>query len=286
VDFTAANVAFRGNNTTGALDQVFNSGIITGDAELRAGDDLYDGRGGRIIGTVDGGNGNDALIGGDFADTLQDGFGANWIVGGGDDDMVLLDFDLLTDTVFAGEVNGTDDSANDTVSFTGGGAVNIYLGAGFVESTTAGLPVIAWITGFENAEGSFADDAIIGDANNNRIEGDDGSDWQVGGRGADTFVYRDWQHVDNDNIRDFSDLDQDVIDLSAIDADFGTAGNQDFSLVASHTNNAAAEIVVTDFGVSAIVEFYVDANNTVDATLVVVYEDAANTTLGADDFIL
>ena len=69
-DTGAANSAFRGDD--GAIDQVFNSGLISGDVLLVGGNDLFDGAGGRVIGRVLGGDGDDLLRGGGNDDHLDE----------------------------------------------------------------------------------------------------------------------------------------------------------------------------------------------------------------------
>ena len=275
------------SNTAVAGDTISNSGgTILGNVFLRNGNDLFDGRGGRVDGVIDGGNGNDVIYGGDNADKITDLFGTNWIVGGGGGDTVTINSgDFLTDTIFAGEVNGADTSGDDTLIVSGGSGVNIFLGGQYVQSVTAGNPLVAWISAFENATGSFSADALIGDGKANILDGGDGADWLVGGGGIDTFRFSDWAFIDaGEQIADF---DHDIIDLSRIDADFGVAGDQAFAFRTAHTNNTAAEVVMTSFGgAGAKLDFYVDANNSIDATLFVAFGSLTQPTLNAGDFIL
>ena len=68
--------SFRGGD---AADFVTNSGIMKGDLEFNAGDDVLDGARGTIIGDVSGGDGNDVL---------QTGKGNQAIDGGANDDIL------------------------------------------------------------------------------------------------------------------------------------------------------------------------------------------------------
>ena len=63
-------------------DEVGNTGSILGPLVLNEGDDLHDGRGGRLTGLVRGDIGADTLIGGKGADTLIGGNGGDVLVGG------------------------------------------------------------------------------------------------------------------------------------------------------------------------------------------------------------
>jgi serralysin len=116
----------------------------------------------------------------------------------------------------------------------------------------------------ENALGGKGDDAITGnfaanDLNGGKgddgIEGGDGADVIKGGRGIDsltggdgidTFDFGD-QHTNrhkSDTIHDLEDTD--VIDVSSVDADINTVGDQDFVLVGSFSDTAGELVVVVD----------------------------------------
>jgi Ca2+-binding RTX toxin-like protein len=67
-------------------DSITNSGLIRGSLQLRGGDDLYDGRGGKVLtalgkpGLVSGGDGNDTLIGGEAGISFWGGEGNDTFV--------------------------------------------------------------------------------------------------------------------------------------------------------------------------------------------------------------
>ena len=65
-----------------------NSGVVTGAVDLLGGNDIYDGRLGRALSSVSGGDGDDRLYGGSYSDTLLGGFGADWLIGAGGDDLL------------------------------------------------------------------------------------------------------------------------------------------------------------------------------------------------------
>ena len=64
-----------------------------------------------------------------------------------------------------------------------------------------------------------------------------------GGAGNDVFVFGSSTAANNDTIRGFQTGDK--IDLSGIDADGSTGGNQAFQLVAGQASTAPGQIVVT-----------------------------------------
>jgi Ca2+-binding RTX toxin-like protein len=120
------------------------------------------------------------------------------------------------------------------------------------------------LSSVENLIGSIFGDDLSGDSNDNNLqgglggdtlEGQGGADTLVGGRGVDTltggggddsFVWTTTNEtstavVDADTIADFDFTQGDRIDLSGIDADVYTAGNQAFTFIgtAPFTLNAA-----------------------------------------------
>ena len=78
-----ANMAFQGGI---GQDTVINTGRIEGKLDFSLGDDLYDGRGGVVTGTVVLGNGNDTAYGGGAIETLNGGQGDDLLYGNGGDD--------------------------------------------------------------------------------------------------------------------------------------------------------------------------------------------------------
>lgn len=84
-------------------------------------------------------------------------------------------------------------------------------------------------------DGGAGDDKLVGSAGNDILRGDAGTDIQTGGAGADRFVFA--SPSDSllgpvaDKILDFSKAQHDRIDLSAIDANIGAAGDQAFHFI-------------------------------------------------------
>ena len=94
--------------------------------------------------------------------------------------------------------------------------------------------------------GAKSADALDGGTGSDRLSGGGGTDRLTGGAGDDRFIFSklsdSGRGAKADLITDFSSGD--LIDLSGIDADAGTAGNQAFQKVAAFTG-AAAELVLT-----------------------------------------
>ncbi len=105
--------------------------------------------------------------------------------------------------------------------------------------------------GNDDLRGEDDDDNLFGDDGDDRLDGGDGDDDLFGGfgkdrlsggKGADDFVFRSVSDSaigrDRDSIRDFRARDGDQIDLSAIDAESSTAGDDAFSIVAAFSGEA------------------------------------------------
>lgn len=201
--------------------------------------------------TLDGGNGTDWLFGGDGIDTLSGGterdilYGqaGNDILRGGDGD----------DTLHGG--NDNDDLAGD--------AGNDWLFGG---------------AGADRLEGGIGDD---------RIQGSYGRDVLAGGAGADTFIFSNGDSAASaagaDRIRDFSRAEGDRIDLSAIDANGGAAGDGAFIFVGTTAfSGAAGELRFTTSTTTTLVEGDMNGDGVADFSLIV---DGTVPLTGAD-FIL
>jgi VCBS repeat-containing protein len=95
-----------------------------------------------------------------------------------------------------------------------------------------GDDLIRALSGDDYLFGDAGNDKLYGDAGNDVLDGGTGRDKLWGGSGADTFVFDDKDSGSaakaRDIIEDFSHKDGDLIDLSAIDANHGTAKDDAF----------------------------------------------------------
>jgi Ca2+-binding RTX toxin-like protein len=158
--------AFSGSAISDAL---INRGDIKGYVSLLEGNDVYDGRGGRVDGLIDGGAGND---------TFRPGMGEEFIQG---------------------------DTGIDTLDFRSGGGLRVSLvddsGSGAAEGDTyLGIDAVLgsrhgndWVIGnnIDNTlKGFGGNDRLLGGKGHDTLAGGDGSDTLTGGRGSDTFLIR------------------------------------------------------------------------------------------------
>ena len=139
-------------------DRIVNTGTIQGDIDLGGDNDIYDGSGGTLEGTVFAGDGDDQLTGGGGDDLLEGGAGADQIDGGDGIDTVSyansaagVDVFLHTSTVAGGDADGDQ------------------------------------LTSIEAVIGSAHDDRISGLDDASRLDGGGGND-EIEGRGGDDSI--------------------------------------------------------------------------------------------------
>lgn len=142
------NFSYNANGAN-AIDKIFNRGSMFGDIDLGLGNDLYDGRGGKVFGTIKGGAGNDFFLLGTGAEVIDGGTG----------------LDVLDCRYYGGVIVALDGTMHN------GGAAT---GDTFV--------------GIESVVGSsVGNDTLIGNSLGNELVGLGGSDLLSGGAGSDTL---------------------------------------------------------------------------------------------------
>jgi len=229
--------------------------------------------------TLNGGDGNDSLNGGLGADTLNGGAnndtlagddGVDALLGGaGNDTYIITASDDASDTITENALEGTD-SVQAAITWTLATNVeNLTLtGAGDIDGTgNASGNVITGNGGANTLGGLAGEDVISGAGGDDSINGGQGNDSMTGGAGYDTFVILGESVLgseigavrDADRILDLSFAGGDRIDLSAIDADANTVGNQNFDFVGAFTG-AAGEATLTYFGAGDFTQLRLDVD--------------------------
>ena len=241
----------------GGNDDVYGGG----DADVlrgNAGDDrIYGGTGDDAM---YGGSGEDRLFGGSGQDVLVGGKGDDLLKGGGGDDVL--------------RGNG----GNDVLK--GGGGADVLRGNG-------GADVLKSGSGDDVLYGGSGDDVLRASGGDDVLNGGRGQDQLVGGGGADVFVFGALSDSgtsgNHDTIVDFDATEQDLIDLSRLDADATSGGNQSFNFIGTTSfSGTRGELRTEVIGDQTWVMADVDGDGQSDFTLVV--QDAGAMT--ASDFDL
>ncbi|MBO3759443.1 calcium-binding protein [Ciceribacter sp. L1K22] len=285
------------SNAIVAVDEITNTGTMRGNIYLDSGDDLYDGRNGRLTGTVVGGFGDDRLYGGvdndtfygnDGADTLKGNNGNDTLDGGADADRMeggagndKFFVDNVGDVVVELSGKGTD-TVESTITWTLGANVENLILAGATAINGTGNSLANSMTG------NSAANTLKALEGNDKLTGDDGADKLTGGTGADQFIYKALTDSDvassgRDTIYDFSHAQGDKINLSAIDAQASTGGNQAFTFIGKSTfSGDEGQLRYKFSGSNTIVEGDVDGNGSADFAILL----AGKLTLVKGDFVL
>ena len=113
---------------------------------------------------------------------------------------------------------------------------------------TAAIDVLVGGDGADTLTGNGGDDRLNGGGGADLLNGGAGGDLLTGGGGADRFVFTTlaaslFAVSDRDRIMDFSRAEADRLDLSALDANVRTAGNQAFHLAGSAFTHTAGELI-------------------------------------------
>jgi len=246
------------------------------------------------IAAIDGGAGNDTITGSVGADTIIGGAGNDELNGGDGNDVFLfgagagtdrIDGGIGFDTIRANAANAalTWGSFSNVEAISGDNFANVRI----VGTSTADRIDLTGITltNITRVEGGNGNDTITGSAGADTILGGAGADLLRGGAGADVFDYdlvSDSRLTLVDTIAEF-ERGLDRIDLSTIDANSQSAGDQAFAFIGTDAFSGVAgqlRYQLTSTGVQVTVD--VDGNRTADMTINLTGLSA----LAASDFIL
>lgn len=203
--FTPTDAPVQGGT---GFDTVFVTGsggayIDLGDSSIEqafggAGNEWLGGAGAATGLLIDGGGGNDTLVGSAFNDTLIGGDGTNSLTGGAGDDLFFIG---AADSIGGGtgfdtaHVVGDGDLTLDLGSasierlFSGGGNDNLNAGAGAVQiDAGAGSDALLGSELNDTLNGGDGDDRLFGRGGNDALIGGAGDDDMLGGRGNDTLA--------------------------------------------------------------------------------------------------
>jgi Ca2+-binding RTX toxin-like protein len=226
------------------------------------GSGMFTGTGNALNNTIAGGTNNDTLYGLDGNDYLIGGSGADHLYGGNGAD--TLDGGAASDYLYGGDGNDTyivTNAGDQIFENSGEGTDTVYVSVAsfvlpdYVENLTANASgmdftldgndldnVIAGGAGNDLVMGETGDDTVIGGAGSDIVQGNEGDDLLIGGLGmdylgggpgADIFKFSSGESgtgANADFINDFTP-GEDRIDLTGVDADTGTFGDQAFNFI-------------------------------------------------------
>ena len=174
--------------------------------------------------TINGGDGNDIIVGNNLANTLRGGAGDDQLTGAGGidslsggtgNDTYFFDSDLALGTDTLAEVGGAGGGV-DTLNFaaTSTRSVSINLANAALQPVNVGLSLILGAANtFENVVGGSLGDNINGNTLNNTITGGGGNDVISGGTGDDIYVFDTDLALGSDILSDAGGID--TLDFSA-----------------------------------------------------------------------
>ena len=213
------NASYLGGESA---DNVTNSGQMIGLIDLGGGNDLYDGRLGRITGSVLGGAGNDSFRAGNSVDVFDGGDGYD-----------TLNLSHLTTAL---RINLTTPSANSGAAVIGdsySGIERIMTGSGADHLTGNG--------GANRFDSGAGNATLLGGTGDDVLSGGAGKDYLTGGTGADQFVFLT-NAGNGDVIYDFNSAeDRIVLDGAAFGYGTATGALSAADFVISTKSNAARD---------------------------------------------
>lgn len=286
------NDVLEGGDGDDRLDGGLHNDVLNGDA----GDDLL--LGGAGADTLDGGQGADDMRGGagadlyrvdDLADTVTETDAGP--LGGVDHVRASVGFTLgqnienLT-LEGLGDIDGTGNALRNVIvgnaganAISGGGERDILSG-GEGDDRLAGDDGVDLLSGDEGDDhllGGEGIDTLNGGAGDDLLEGGPGADRLTGGGGADRFLFSAQDvgpTVQRDQILDLDFGEGDLIDLAAIDANAGLAGDQAFVWAARFSRSAGQATLTHANGVTTLL-LDVDGDGLADFRIAITGDHAA-----------
>jgi serralysin len=239
---------------------------------------------GTVIERVLAGQGNDLVIGNSAGNDLSGNVGNDTLRGMGGHD--VLRGGAGADTLLGGTGNDTLHGAGGT-NFLSGEGGNDRLFGGINNDRLfggTGSDVLNAGGGADTLVGNAGNDTLWGGAGNDALAGSAGRDRLNGGAGADRFIFlsvSDSTNAAYDTITDFVS-GTDRINLAAIDANTGVAGDQAFSFIGHAVFSTAAQLRY--YAANGGVMVTADINGDHVADLRIFLDGVA--TLTATDFLL
>ncbi|MDO9442132.1 MAG: peroxidase family protein [Beijerinckiaceae bacterium] len=261
-------VAFAGDDvvTAGAGDDTVLAGEGADFVRAGAGRDMvFAGAGDDMVYADDGADmvygeaGHDRVFAGAGNDLVDAGAGDDTVFGGAGNDMFIASIGDGVDTYFGDDQDGA--AGVDTLDMSAilaNATVDLGTGSrGSASSAQSGTDIL-WSV--ENVITGAGDDIITAGIGVNVLDGGDGDD---------TFRFESVAAINGDRILGFEPGDK--IDLAGIDANYGAAGDQAFTIASSSALTAPGQVTITyettPNGEITVVQGNVDADNGADFRL-------------------
>ena len=249
-------------------DIVINRGTIDF-VELSIGDDIFDGRGGDITGSVFGGAGNDTYIVSDSSIELVELLDEGIDLVKANVSFEISEFIENLSLIGSSDINGVGNSAANILSGNSGNNILRGLnGADEIFGNNGDDRVIGG-KGADTLRGGAGDDVLRGGSSQDKLFGGDGNDTLIGGAGKDVlnggagedvFVFNSANHsvtaTDADKISDF-ESGVDRIDLSGLNVGLTFIGSTGFS-------GSGAEVRIISGATSSSVLIDTDGDGSAD----------------------
>ncbi|MDX8499651.1 VCBS domain-containing protein, partial [Mesorhizobium sp. VK4C] len=176
-------------------------------------------------------------------------------------------------------ITGSNGNSSDSLNGANGGDDVLY--------GNGGADIILGMAGNDTLFGQSGNDTLNGGDGNDRLVGGVGADTLTGGLGSDTFYYGSATSdspasASNDTITDFVH-GVDKIDLSSIDANTTSGGDQAFLFGGQNSATVANSITWSEVGSNTIVHVDVSGNTSADFQITLT---GINLGLTASDFVL
>ncbi len=239
-----------------------------------------DGTGSSVANVLTGNAGANTLTGLGGGDTLNGGRGIDELIGGEGNDTYIVDntSDVVTELVGEGvdlvkaSVSYTLSNFVNNLTLTGSSAIN---GTGNSQANVltgnSGANVLTGMGGADDFHAGGGNDTLVGGSADDWFWGDAGADTMTGGGDDDVFHYTaitdsGTTGATRDVITDLTETD--IIDLSVIDANTGTAGDQAF-VVDTNGSFSTGEIMFTIVGGDVLISFNNDADAAADMQILI-----------------
>lgn len=208
--------------------------------------------------TLGGGAGDDTIYGGLGVDVISGGYGADTIFAGGGDDVVLGG--AGNDELFGGSGDDDLDGQADDDTIHGDQGADLVLGGTGDDVLTGGegSDQVEGGDGDDSLSGGLDDDVLVGGAGNDAMEGGEGSDSLDGSGGDDRYVFSGNGELGVDVIAELDGAGTDSLDFSGMTFEGGVNVNLSIIDVAQQVAGTGAATASIQIGTTGQADAFVE----------------------------